>query len=374
MWVGRHAKTKKWRCGVEMHAPVGMNDGCLRPDGAKPPFTRYFLCAAKFGCLTGAANITLDESLPPPIPERTLSAPPVNEKLEFLREFFAAVKAGDDLWQYTTDECVFAPPGIELPIADFQHMMQEFMMAFPTWDPLVHDCTDNGDGTYTVETQQVVGLCTGDLPAVGPFPAVAYSSAPAHAKANACVLPTEVGQFTFVDGKVAKAVYTGALGEERGATTMHITPPVGMMCLYQWMGLTMDQLTPPPAEPEPEPEMVTLEDATATESSSDPPLAFTDRSTFKVSVDGITEITENVQETFSWLQLQSVYHEDTAFEIEFWEQGSATTFRTWQTSSEQESKDILNTIMAIHSFSMNPVGAPPTPKTYDLRIINEAST
>lgn len=58
-WVGLHAKKKTWRVGVTLDEPNGKNDGCLRPEGSKGPFDRYFLCGDNQGCITGAQNVTL---------------------------------------------------------------------------------------------------------------------------------------------------------------------------------------------------------------------------------------------------------------------------------------------------------------------------
>ena len=176
-------------------------------------------------------------------------------RLKFLQDFFKAIWSGKDISSYVTDDAVFAPPGAELPMAAFADMCKAYKQAWPSWECKVWDVVDNKDGTadtlptWTVHTQQVVGKMTGDVAEIGPFPAVGIGDAPAEAKSIACVLPTEIGQYTFAaDGKLQKAVYAGELGDERGATTMHITPPAGMGCLYQWIGVPLDQLPPPPPQ------------------------------------------------------------------------------------------------------------------------------
>ena len=142
---------------------------------------------------------------------------------------------------------MFAPPGVELPMTAFADMCKDYRGCFPKWASKVHAIEDNGDGTFSVQTQKFLGTVTGDIPAIGPFPAVAFADMPEPCKTTDIILPIEIGQYTFADdGRLQKALYTGELGDEAGATTMHISPPVGMLCLYQLAGLSLDQLTPPP--------------------------------------------------------------------------------------------------------------------------------
>ena len=128
-------------------------------------------------------------------------------KLKFLQDFFKAIWAGKDISTYVTDDATFAPPGTELPMAAFADMCKGYAKAWPSWDSKVWAAkkntatakdsagsTNTGQSTWTVQTQQVVGKMSGDVPAMGPFPAVGIGDAPAEAKSIACVLPTEVGQ------------------------------------------------------------------------------------------------------------------------------------------------------------------------------------
>lgn len=169
--------------------------------------------------------------------------------------FNDAVWNGQDIQEYVTDDATFAPPGIELPMAAFAGMCLGYKMAFPDWTPKVFAFTKNEDGTYRVETQQCAGMLKASVPAIGPFPAVQYRTTPPMAKLKPLILPTEIGTYTFAeDGRIQKAAYTGAIGEERGATCMHISPPAGMGCLYQWLGLVQGEDgawgPPPPKEAE----------------------------------------------------------------------------------------------------------------------------
>jgi len=85
-----------------------------------------------------------------------------------------------------------------------------------------------------------------DLPAVGPFHAVALADVPARCKSVAASLPREIGTFTFsADGtKVASGAYDGKI-EEGGDPTAWILDnwnvkgdlsDVGFGILYAWLG------------------------------------------------------------------------------------------------------------------------------------------
>jgi hypothetical protein len=61
--------------------------------------------------------------------------------------------------------------------------------AFPDWTSICTGVTDNADGTTTAITQQKVGKMQGDLPAMGPFPAVILAEASDQSKYTECILP-----------------------------------------------------------------------------------------------------------------------------------------------------------------------------------------
>ena len=155
------------------------------------------------------------------------------------------------------DDATFNPPGAPpMPVGALLGLMKGVKDAFPDWRPVVMEVVEYADGSCTVLTQQKIGAMKGDLPAMGPFPAVKLDSVPEAAKTTAAVLPVEVGTFTFTEdgAKLLSGTYDGA-------TSVHplddTTPffaerwnkkgdlsDVGFGVLFSWLGVT---IAPPPA-------------------------------------------------------------------------------------------------------------------------------
>ena len=164
---------------------------------------------------------------------------------------------------HCTDDCMFNPPGSPpMPIAIMDGMMVAMHPSFPDWKPLIHGVTkDKKDPeglTFTVLTQQCAGAMQADLPAMGPFPAVALESVPDVMKSN-LNFPVEVGTYKVrMEGetlKVANGSYNGATKKVAKAATVTKEiddiwnkkgdqSDVGFGALFGMMGVS---LAPPPA-------------------------------------------------------------------------------------------------------------------------------
>jgi hypothetical protein len=59
---------------------------------------------------------------------------------------------------------------------------------------VLHFVQENGDGSYTVGTQQCVGAMRANLAAMGRFPAVDVADVPARCTTTAARFPIEIGQ------------------------------------------------------------------------------------------------------------------------------------------------------------------------------------
>ena len=165
-------------------------------------------------------------------------------------------------YHYATEGCSFNPPGADpMPLGVMMAMMRPLKSAFPDWEPKVISVVENPDGSCTVVTQQCIGKMQADLPAMGPFPAVALADASEPAKAETASFPQEIGTFFFsADGtKVASGTYSGDIVYSAGSPTAWFTDrwnkkgdlsDVGFGLLFEWMGVSLA----PAADPEPEPE------------------------------------------------------------------------------------------------------------------------
>jgi hypothetical protein len=181
------------------------------------------------------------------------------KKAAISRTFGAGAMDGSAL-TVATEKATMAPPGappMGLPM--MMGMVKVMTGAFPQWESLVHFVEEQDDGTTIVGTQQISGPMTADMPAMGPFPAVALATAPELAK-KGVVFPVEVGRYTFnlAGDKVQNGAYFGEyrLGVGREPTPEVLAmwnkkgdlSDVGFGALYQVM-LGAPLPAPPPLAP-----------------------------------------------------------------------------------------------------------------------------
>ena len=105
-----------------------------------------------------------------------------------------------------------------------------------------------GENTFTaaeLDMSTNIGAMKGDIPAMGPFPAVAMSDVDAAMAAKPIILPWETGTYTFEGDKISSVVYSGdppPQDLDGDATTMHLEPPTGFPSIYLFLGV---DLSPP---------------------------------------------------------------------------------------------------------------------------------
>lgn len=151
-----------------------------------------------------------------------------------------------------TDDALFTVPGAPpLPLPVLAGMMKAMKDGpFPDWSQGVRKAKDqplSGDGPIKIETKQLIGKIANDIPAMGPFPAVALVDVNERGKTSVIHLPWEAGVYTFKDGKISLVEYSGVenTAVDNETTTMDLDPPVGFPCVYAFLG---HPLPPPPSE------------------------------------------------------------------------------------------------------------------------------
>ena len=135
-----------------------------------------------------------------------------NPKVLLMKQFSTAMSSTLDADKYCTEKAMFNPPGAPpMPISTMIEMMKSIKQAFPEWKSVMLGYSENEDGTATVLTQQQLGPMKGDLPAMGPFPAVLMSDVPDRCLNNPNVFPVEKGIYTFnKEGtKISSGEYEG---------------------------------------------------------------------------------------------------------------------------------------------------------------------
>ena len=123
----------------------------------------------------------------------------------------------------------------------FLGMIGEYKKALPDWGGVYKIVEEDADGSVKAHSQQRFGTLQADLPALGPFPAVALSEATDRCKTTPTIFPFEHMTFTFsADGtKITKVVWDTdpmdekvSIAEMADCNTADVPPMGGFGCLY----------------------------------------------------------------------------------------------------------------------------------------------
>ena len=121
-------------------------------------------------------------------------------------------------------------------------------VAFPDWKNDLKFIDGEGGNVIRAQTKQLLGKPVRDIPAMGPFPAVAFADMSEYGRTTACILPWETGVYTFEGDLLVSIGYPEGMELEEvpgETTTMHLKPsPVGFPSIFSHVGCP---LGPPPA-------------------------------------------------------------------------------------------------------------------------------